>query len=372
MVHYVHTFICKDLVVIDFQSEHQQFETMVGATERLMAQHLQDRSQSAERLPIDWRDIPTEIFGIDREAPMSQLFERIRKSYEGWLPYIQERFELSDAELTSLRQARQASYLIGTLTEDNLPGYKVDIHQINQYAPLHAQDVLATGLGVWTAEEDAHGRGLNAFGELTDLIASKSYTQSRTSQLRHGSSATPHSLMHMKVYTSLQEPMANIAHQKDAAVHDPIGHGILQAIAADEARHGKWFRGEVSALAEAFPDQLITELHGIIHNGFKMPGTEGIQNYKKMSTIVAAANLLTIEDFRSTVVSAMHQWGVHDLLPKTDEAKLQQEALIKEFLGSKTESFVERIVKPGRFVLGHTLTVTQLREARADYKNMFI
>lgn len=352
--------------------ETQQFELMAPTTEALIQRHLYDRSQESERLPIDWRDIPTHQFGLDRDVPMSVLFDRIRRSYDGWLPFLQQHFDLDDGVVASLKQARHFSYLIGTETEDNLPGYKVDIYQVNQFAPPYTHDVFAQGLGIWTAEEDGHGRALNAFGELTDELSSKTYTQARTSQLRHGSSATPHNLMHLKVYTSLQEPMANIAHQKDAALHDPVGHGILQAIAADEARHSRWFRGEVGALAVAFPDQLITELYAIIAEGFKMPGVDGIPNYKKMSTIVAGANLLTIADFKSTVVSAIHQWNVQNLAPKTQEAKRMQNELVTEFLRPDTEDIIERIVKPGRFVLGHTLTVAQLREARNEYKKTLI
>ena len=241
-------------------------------------------------------------------------------------------------------------------------------------APDDVREVFVKGLSIWTAEEDAHLRALGGFGELTDLLQSSallgikgwSYKNARTSQLRHGSSEVPSGLTRMKVYTSVQEAMAQFAHTKDAALHDPIGHALLQTAAEDEARHSRWFKAEVKALMPEFSIDVIRELHHVAHH-FEMPGSDGIPDYKKLSAFISAANLLTTADLGSVLSGVVKLWGINDIPDHelTDDAKRQRDELAS--LNNLLLSLEESRAKPGRFVLGQTVSVADLRTARAEY-----
>jgi len=359
--------------------EQRRFEAMATVTAERMELHMAEplekgKSTSGyrERQPIDWRPIAEKVLGLGDDAPMSELYPAVSESFEGWLPFVQERFSLDDKTMQSMDRARTAAYLIGTLTEDNLPGYVSVLYRHLQTAPDDVRDIFGQALGIWTAEEDAHLRAMGGFGELTDMfrkgtaigLKGWSYSAARAGNLRHGSSEVPDGLTRMKVYTAIQEPMAQIAHTKDAVLHDPVGFTLLQSISEDEARHGRWFKAEVKALMPEFGADVIGALHAVITK-FEMPGRDGIIDFTKLRAFISGANLLTTQDLGGVLSGVVSLWGIPEISGLSDMAKIQRDEIMA---GVEMLNAIDGIrAKSGRFVLDQTVSVNDLRLARKEY-----
>lgn len=334
------------------------------------------------REPLDWRSIAVATLNKGIENPNSRIIERdsefsqialmIRDVYDGWLPFLQSKYDLSDETVSSLEIVRARNYFVGNLTEDNLPSYVRDIFYAIMAGGAELGGALDEELRMWTAEENGHKHAMDMFGEITDLSGSIKYVRGLVSQHRAGSSVEVSHITGVKVYASGQEGQTVIAHRRSAALFDPIGFDLHMEESADEARHQYLFVYEVLPVLHAFPDDTIRTIADNDKHGNHMPGVDGIPRIlgiKGHAVAISLAGLLTKQDWHNTTRQNLQKWGLMDQVNDfeknltSDESKIELEELRTKY--EKPAEFVPNHRIP--FVLGSTITSDQLRVARKEY-----
>ncbi len=323
---------------------------------------------------IDWRSTATRVLGLRRETPFPVIADLIRSSFDDWTPFVERKFKLNERQLRSYVRARDTSFYVGTLTEDNLNGYGEVISEVYKRSRrMETLRKLMREHAAWRGNEDSHGRTMNAYGEITDLVGGRQYTASRTSQLRTGSSEQPGHVTGLKVFSSVQEFMANTSHMNNAGLFEPVGFELVSETGGQESWHGSMFQRETSALIKEFPDDVVSTLYEIMHR-FEMPGSRGIANYKGLAAIISAANLLRPTHAEAIFKKMLSAWGICG--PKKD---VELEKSLRTYHAKMAFQFFQEFydnpitddlppTKNDRFVLGATATSQQLGALRTEYK----
>lgn len=315
--------------------------------------------------PLDWRAVAATTLGLDRNVSFPELAAAIRRSSDGWLPFLTASFGWGPDAVDFFKKASKAAFDVGVLTENDLPGYARDIYSVTKTSDKTGE-VLEEELGIWSGEEYEHSHDMSIYGEITDRIGDALALAARVSQLRRGSSADPRNVSHTKVYTTGQEWETYLHHLNDAAIAEPVLHALLGIIGRQEVGHHVMFRGEVKAVLQAFPDDTVQVIESAYRKPLEMPGAKGIPRFMQIAIINYQAGLLTPLDAYNSQLQGLKYWGIFDgeidSTLKTDEGKQALDALRHRF--SKAPRIKERDTP---FVLGKTVTKEALAEARQDY-----
>lgn len=352
------------------------------------------------REPVDFRLIAGKVLGLDPESPRFEDEVRnidghfdLNKATDlslgqytgradvqmgsGWYSFL-TREGMSPEEIKAMKEVSEDSYRLNTLTEDNLPSYVLEtMGTVRTVArelgiPTVALDEWFRGL--WPAEEDGHKIAMNDYGQIRRLTTTPEHVAGRNSQLRAGTAVHPSGLIEVFCYTPRQEFETKLAHQNDGLLFGPVGGSLLRRISQDETRHEDVYSGVLKALLDndKLTAHVIKSLKSSYENFF-MPGLEGIPNFNKRAINFERARIFgRAEDFES----AKHILKKIGILGKFDDGSYAPfnglDAAAEEDLQWLRDNFDREFEQPERrhepaFVLGKTITVSELRKLRRTY-----
>jgi len=278
------------------------------------------------------------------------------------------------AEMTNvdLRPTTAASYLVNTLTEDNLPYYTWLNMNLSTFSPA-LRDFART----WVAEEHPHGVSMRDLALHTTLIAPggtiepRVYHEGLVQQLKTGTEIAPPTIYNALAYLSLQEYLTQEAHTEVGWLVDPMSRIVLRTIAGDEVRHYNFYRKLSQAALEVEPDQTMVGM-AEEYKRFQMPGRIGIPEFDINSLTIAVSGIF---DLATIVRSQRHvadKLGIANVQATTDQGKKAQQFILKWTSDRRIEREVAKMeslrdmamenVEPGEllpFILGRTIEFTQ-------------
>jgi acyl-[acyl-carrier-protein] desaturase len=352
------------------QRSHELLQEIAPQIERAHAEH----TSRLKTTPI--RHL-TEIEEITGSSDITDQAWSLRGSLE------RHTQELEDQGI-DIRSTQAASYLVGILTEDNLPYYTSE----NSVLTTHSEP-MNDWLKQWTTEERKHGDLMQWYGRLSNLIGgtidTSMYETGQTSQLRAGMDIEIKSAAGGFAYLSLQERVTAIAHQNTGWLLDQKGRKLLTKIVGDESRHHNFYTKMTEALLDVDPDNTVIALRDQ-YTGFEMPGRRGIPSYDKLAGRIALARIFDekiLLEAQQELITKHHK--IADRQFTSEKAKQAQQDLLNNFdpenpigetakrigqtdrLRAKAVERAQRLGKKLPLILGQTVQV-----AKIDQQNRLV
>ncbi len=256
--------------------------------------------------------------------------------------------------------AARTAFLIGELTEENLPWYTYVIQ-----SRVRGQDALEFWNQVWTGEEDRHADVMRNFMILGRVVDPIELEHGRMRQLVSASVPTPASSVEMAVYVTMQELATRISHQNtgrlisDTAKADSelyplladgtelaeiddsiikkfseqeriiytrqIGRAIMTRVAGDENKHFAFYSDFVEKGAIPANPSLVVKAAEKQIRDFQMPGT-GIQEYRKKALEIAYAGIYDpVIHVEQILKFVLKRWNFENLTELDPEAEQSRE-----------------------------------------------
>jgi hypothetical protein len=141
-------------------------------------------------------------------------------------------------------------------------------------------------------------------------------------------------------YLSLQELATFVSHKRTGALLDEHGNHVLARVAGDEIRHTKFYAGMMQAVLDADPDVGIIAIRDVFMN-FDMPGKKSIPGFGGMALELSISGILdpiiihslmnqlcADPDDKTSHSSGLKGWGIKNLKPTSDDAKVAHQELI--------------------------------------------
>ncbi len=201
-----------------------------------------------------------------------------------------------DPGQSALPEAVQDSLVLNLLTEDNLPGYHLEI------ATRFGRDgAWGTWVHRWTAEEGRHADALRAFLHARRAVDPIALERLRMRQVSTGYRSDLPTVLHFLAYATVQELATREIHRNaGSACGDPVAETLMARIAADENLHMLFYRGLYADALRAFPDQALAALADVLRD-FEMPPV-AIPGFRSRALRVAASGIFNYEVHCAQVV----------------------------------------------------------------------
>lgn len=252
---------------------------------------------SSDFLPAD------EKMNDDQESNLKKLRERARGIKDG---------------------VRVASAL-NLLTEEGLPHFHRIISE-----HLGNRSFWSKWNNMWTAEEDRHGGVLRDYARDARLF---SFREVELMQFHYQEAGfnpdwdlDPYRVF---VYTTLQERATQFSHRNTGKLvgeNEPLLNGILNNIAADEAKHYTFYRNVFKEILEIDPNRALLSaaeiMPAIDMPGFSMP------NFREMADVVRRVGIYGPRDYKIIVEEAIKFWNIELLTGLDDIAQKAQEKIL--------------------------------------------
>jgi acyl-[acyl-carrier-protein] desaturase len=203
----------------------------------------------------------------------------------------------------------QTAFEVNLLTEDNLPSYHREIHQM-----FGAGDgAWINWLHRWTAEEGRHSIVLRDYLVVTRSLDPVALERARMHQVITGYDATEKDALRGMAYVSFQELATRISHRNTGRYsEDPVADRIMARIAKDENLHMVFYRDLLGAALELDPSRTMEAIAAEVI-GFEMPGA-GMREFKSKAAQIAKAGIYDLRIHHDEVVwPLLRHWGVFDL-----------------------------------------------------------
>ncbi len=247
-----------------------------------------------------------------------------------YIPYSMGRDFDSDPwtpDQSRLTGVAQIAFEVNLMTEDNLPSYHREIH-----------DMFGQGDGAWinwvhrwTAEEGRHSIVLRDYLVVTRAIDPYELERARMAQVMQGYDHDNKGTLTGMAYVAFQELATRVSHRNTGRYSDdPVADRIMARIAKDENLHMRFYRDmlgaamrlDPSAAVEAIVDEVI---------GFEMPGA-GMRNFLSKSAQIANAGIYDLRIHHDEIVwPLLRHWKVFELEGLDEHAERRREELA-EFL----------------------------------------
>ena len=305
------TIIDKDLEIAEKVEVLNHLETKV---KEWMEAHTSKRKLwfSSEFLPAD------EKMGDDQENITKKLRERVR----------------------GMKDPVRVAVAVNLLTEEGLPHFHRLIAK-----HLSDESFWAKWNNMWTAEEDRHGCILRDYARDGKLFRFKEIEMMQYHYIESGFNPNwdrdPYKVF---VYTTLQERATQISHKntgKLAGADEPLLEGILDSIAADEAKHYIFYRNVFKAILEVDPNRALLSASAIIP-AIDMPGIS-MPNFRDMADVVRRVGIYGPWDYKKIVEEVIKFWNVESLTGLNDLASKAQEKILS--IPKRLEKVAEYIEK---------------------------
>lgn len=357
------------------------------ASQRIHPVELRPRNE-----PLDFRFLSGSMLGVDPERTdfedrvraVDGFGELVTPASNGWYSALLRYGLMSKEQIVAMRNSSAESYRLNSLTEDNDPSYVVNtlglVLPLAQKAGMDVDALIEWFRGIWPGEEDKHKDSMRDYGTIMRLTTSREHHFGQNSQLRAGISVPTKSLTHVFTYVPRQEFSTRTNHHNNGSTFGPIGHMLQSEMANDETNHYDLYTNVLRALYkdERFTEEVIMIIYQTYPN-FDMPGLEGIPLFVRKAAHISNAGIYgKREDFEAARI-VLRRIGMFDRKASKEGIKgsyidppgLSDQAA--EALASLRETYdsgyEEKPPKrsPPLFVLGKTVTVTELRNARKRY-----
>ena len=267
---------------------------------------------SSEFLPAD------EKMSDDQESIIKKLRERVR----------------------CMKDPVRVAVAVNLLTEEGLPHFHRLIAK-----HLGDESFWAKWNNMWTAEEDRHGCILRDYARDGRLFRFKEIEMMQYHYIESGFNPDwdrdPYKVF---VYTTLQERATQISHKntgKLAGADEPLLEGILDNIAADEAKHYTFYRNVFKAILEIDPNRALLSASAIMP-AIDMPGIS-MPNFRDMADVVRRVGIYGPWDYKKIVEEAIKFWDIELLTGLNDLASKAQEKILS--IPKRLEKVAEYIEK---------------------------
>lgn len=309
-----------DAIKKDLAAKTEMLSHLEQKVQEYIKTHLSKRKLwfSSDFLPAD------EKFSDDQEQNLKKLRERVR----------------------GLPDSVRVAVAINLLTEEGLPHF----HRIIA-KHLGDESFWASWNNMWTAEEDRHGCVLRDYARDSRLF---NFKQIELMQYYYQESGfnpdwdkDPYKVF---VYTTLQERATQISHKNTgtlAGENEPLLNGILNSVAADEAKHFSFYRNVFKEILKLDPSRAILSAAAIIP-AIDMPGLS-MPNFREMADVVRRVGIYGPWDYKRIVEEAISFWEI-ELMTGLDElASKAQEKIL---------AIPERLKKIGQYIETKTTSKT--------------
>jgi acyl-[acyl-carrier-protein] desaturase len=277
---------------------------------------------------------------VELEPTAAKLMDRHLSMTREWFPHDYVPYSLGrsfdpyfdDAEPWTpdhprLTGVAQTAFEVNLLTEDNLPSYHREIH-----------DMFGAGDGAWinwthrwTAEEGRHSIVLRDYLVVTRNIDPYALERLRMQAMETGYDRDGKDALRGMAYVSFQELATRISHRNTGRYsEDPVADRIMARISADENLHMVFYRDMLGAALEADPSRVVDAVAAEVI-GFEMPGA-GLTDFKRKALEIAKAGIYDLRVHHDEVVwPLLRHWGIFEL-EGLDEQAEQSRIKLREFL----------------------------------------
>ena len=275
--------------------------------------------------------------------------------------------------------AARTAFMIGVLTEENLPWYTFTIQ-----SGVKGHDGLQFWNRIWTGEEDRHAEIMRDYMLLGRVVDPRELELGRMRQLVTAEVPEPPSTVELAVYVTLQELATRISHlntgklvsdtaKRDselypltadgtalANVDDEVirgltkeeriiyirqtGRAIMNRIAGDENKHFAFYRELVERGAIPINPSLVVRAIEKQVRAFQMPGT-GIKEFKRQALELAYAGVYDPEIHVNQIIKpVLDRWNFQELEGLDAEAEQSRDRTMAyiEDLQEKASTFIEK------------------------------
>jgi acyl-[acyl-carrier-protein] desaturase len=267
------------------------------------------------------------------EPVAGKLYDRHDKTAKEWFPHalvpwsrgrdFDPDVEWSPDELAPPPAVRSALF-VNLLTEDNLPYYSMEIHEM-----FGAGGAWGEWARRWTAEEGRHSIVMRDWMTVTRAIDPIDLERGRMAQVCGGIVPHPQTAIRGLVYVTLQELATRISHYNTGKfLTDRFGEEIMKRVAADENLHYLFYRDMATAALELDPSQTVMAIEAEVRE-FAMPGV-GIPNFDAHAKAIAKHQIydMLIHHEKILVPVVLNHWKVAELTGLTPEAEAARDKLV--------------------------------------------
>ncbi|MGE0811899.1 MAG: acyl-ACP desaturase [Vicinamibacterales bacterium] len=230
--------------------------------------------------------------------------------------------------------------LVGDMvTEEALPSYSMALNQLAQDGEGTSDAPWARWLRGWTAEENRHGDLLNAYLRLTGRVNMRAVERTVQSLLlggfNPGTDGDPYGLL---VYTAFQERATRISHGNVGRLAEQAGDPnlarICRMIAADEARHERFYTRMMAEVLTTDPAGGILALAAMLDRQIVMPGRtmdDGLAPavFDRFAAVAQRTGVYTALDYVSILDHLVATWRIAERVV-TGEAARAQDRICRE------------------------------------------
>ncbi len=293
-----------------FEESYELLETVSPTVEKLMADHLDRRTDWYAHEFVPW---------------------------EKGRSYIDEPWDPSHA---SVSPEVQTSLVLNLLTEDNLPSYH---HEIA--AHFEPDSVYGRWTNRWSAEEAQHSIALRSHLLVSRNCDPRALEEDRMATMAAGFSTPYSNPIEVFAYTSAQELATRVSHRNAGKISDDeTAFEIMRRIAIDENHHFVFYKGVVAAMLRENPSLVLKPIFNVL-SSFEMPGI-GIPGFVRRAVDIAKVGIYNFRIHSDRVVQpVLKDWGIEKITGLTNEAAELQEKImeIPSRLIRKAEIFERRM-----------------------------
>ena len=268
------------------------------------------------------------------EPVAGKLYDRHDKTAKEWFPHelvpwsrgrdFEPGVEWEPDELAPPPAVRSALF-VNLLTEDNLPYYSMEIHEM-----FGAGGAWGEWARRWTAEEGRHSIVMRDWMTVTRAIDPVDLERGRMAQVCGGIVPHPQTAIRGLVYVTLQELATRISHYNTGKfLTDKFGEDIMKRVAADENLHYLFYRDMATAALELDPSQTVMAIEAEVRE-FAMPGV-GIPDFEAHAKAIAKHQIydMAIHHEKILVPVVLNIWKVEELTGLTSEAEQARDKLVQ-------------------------------------------
>ena len=269
------------------------------------------------------------------EPVAEELLNRHEKAAKEWFPHDFIPYSLGrdfDKDPWTPDQSRlsgvaQIAFEVNLLTEDNLPSYHREIHDMFG----HGDGAWINWVHRWTAEEGRHSIVLRDYLVVTRSLDPVQLERGRMQQVMTGYDRGSKDTLRGMAYVAFQELATRISHRNTGRFsEDPVADKIMVRIATDENLHMIFYRDMLSAALITDPSAGVKAIAAEVL-GFEMPGA-GMTDFNSKAVQIAKAGIYDLRVHHDEVIwPLLRHWdffNVEGLDAEAEQARVQ----VSEFL----------------------------------------
>jgi acyl-[acyl-carrier-protein] desaturase len=224
---------------------------------------------------------------------------------------------------SSLTGVARTAFEVNLLTEDNLPSYHREIHELFG----SGDGAWINWMHRWTAEEGRHAIVLRDYLTVTRGVDPVQLEDDRMQVMEEGYDRADNDALRGMAYVAFQELATRISHRNTGRYSDdPVADRIMARISADENLHTVFYRDMLEAALEVDPSRTVQAVAAEVV-GFQMPGTP-IRDFQRRAVQIAKAGIYDLRIHHDDVVwPLLRHWRIFDVEGLDEDGERAREEL---------------------------------------------